>query len=215
MNNTQMSKPIVLIGGGGHASVITDILKQQCREIIAIISPENIGIRKIFNGIAQLYKDNDIDQFDPEQVLLVNCIGVLPGSLTKKKINEQYLAKGYNFETIIANNAYVSPYAVLGTGVQILTGAIIHPGVFIDSHSVINSGAVIEHDAHIGSYNFIAPRAVICGQCRTENDVFIGANATVIQNITIAARNVITANSVVVKNTQPDKKINSYRLITK
>jgi len=210
-----MLKPIVLIGGGGHASVITDILKQQHREIVAIISPDDIGKRSVFDGIPQLYNDNDIDKFNPSEVLLVNCIGVLPGSLTKKKVNEQYLAKGYSFETIIADNAYVSPYAVLGPGVQILTGVIVHAGVFIDSHSVVNTGAVIEHDTHIGTYNFIAPRVVICGQCRIENDVFIGANATVIQNIIISDRNIITANSVVVKNTLPDQKINSCRLITK
>ncbi|MFJ3455767.1 acetyltransferase [Scandinavium goeteborgense] len=215
MNDADAQKGVVLIGGGGHASVIADILKQQHREIKAIISPVDVTSRTIFDGIDVLKHDDDIEKFDPKNVTLVNCIGVLPGSATKKAINEKYLAKGYSFETIVANDAYVSPYAILSPGSQIFTGAIIQAGAVIGSHTVINTGAIIEHDSRIGSYNFVAPRAVLCGQCETEDDVFIGVNATIIQSIRLGKGTVVTAGALVTKNTLPGQKVSVQRSIVR
>ena len=39
MNDNLQRKPLVIIGGGGHASVIVDILKRQKREIVAVMTP--------------------------------------------------------------------------------------------------------------------------------------------------------------------------------
>ena len=145
--------------------------------------------------------------------MLINCIGALPGAVIKKRVNEYYLSKGYYFETVIADTAYVSPHAILKSGVQIFPGAIIQAGVIIDEHSVINSGAVVEHDSYIGRYNFIAPRAVICGQCKTEDDVFIGANATVVQNIQLGKETIITAGALVVQDTTCGQKVSAQRSV--
>ncbi|TOE95982.1 shikimate dehydrogenase, partial [Vibrio parahaemolyticus] len=77
------------------------------------------------------------------------------------------------FETVIANSAYVSPFSKIETGAQILPMAIIQTGVTVGSHSIINSGALVEHDCNIGSYNHIAPRATLCGQVETKNNVYV------------------------------------------
>jgi len=213
VNNADRQKNVILIGGGGHASVIADILKQQHRDIKAIVSTVDVSSRRIFDGIDVLSHDDDIAKFDPKKVSLVNCIGVLPGSGIKKTVNEKYLAKGYVFETVVADGAYVSPYAVLAPGVQVFTGAVIQAGAVIGSHTVINTGAIIEHDSRIGSYNFVAPRAVICGQCETEDDVFVGVNATIIQNIRLGKGTVVTAGALVTRHTLPEQKVYAQRSV--
>lgn len=199
MSNSDLS-PIVMIGGGGHAAVLADILLGQQREIIAVISPDDISNRAVFSGVERLSSDEDIKQFDPARVKLVNGIGMIPHSQLKRQINATYIALGYEFETVISTEAVISKYAKVEIGAQIFAGAIVQAGVVIGSHSIVNTGAVIEHDCFIGAYNHIAPRATLCGQVQVEDDVYVGAGATVIQSLRLAQRSVIGAGSTILKD---------------
>ncbi len=193
-------KPIVIIGGGGHASVLVDILRSQHREILAIICPDDISERNIFSGIEHLRKDDDVLRFSNEDVLLVNGIGMLPRSDLKRKLNQYYLSLGYKFETVIADSSQVSTFATIETGAQIFSGAIIQPGVVVSAHSVINSGVIIEHDCKIGAYNHIAPGAVLCGQVISQTNVYVGTGATIIHNIRLGQNCIVGAGTTILKN---------------
>jgi len=192
-------KPLIIIGGGGHASVLVDILLLQKREILAVISPDDLSSRCVFNGISHLNSDDDVFMFPVDEVLLVNGIGILPKSSLKQKLNQYFLSHGYQFETVISENAKISPFAKIGVGVQIFSGVIIQAGTKIANHTVINSGVIIEHDCEIGQYNHIAPRATLCGQVETDDNVYIGAGATVINNIKLARNVIVGAGAIVTK----------------
>ncbi|GAA6133779.1 acetyltransferase [Oceaniserpentilla sp. 4NH20-0058] len=189
-----------MIGGGGHSAVLADILLKQQREIIAVISLGDISNRAVFSGITKLSSDEEIKQFDSTRVKLVNGIGMMPRSKLKQQVNETYIALGYEFETVISNEAVVSKYADVGVGTQIFPGAIVQPGVVIGPHSIVNTGAVIEHDCRIGAYNHIAPRATLCGQVQLQDNVYVGAGATIIQRIRLAQGCVVGAGSTILKN---------------
>lgn len=210
MSNDKL-KPIVVIGGGGHASVLVDILRSQNREILAIICPDDISERNVFSGIEQLRKDADVLGFSNEDILLVNGIGMLPRSDLKQKLNQYYLSLGYKFETVIATSAQVSPFSTIESGVQIFAGAIIQAGVLVRAHSVINSGVIIEHDCEIGTYNHIAPGAVLCGQVFSHSNVYVGAGSTIIQNINLGQGCIVGAGTTILKNI--DENVLVYSLI--
>lgn len=190
-----MNLPIVMIGGGGHASVLAEILLTQGRDILAVISPEGVSQRSVFKDIPILKKDEDILQFDKEKVLLVNGVGMMPKSVLKLKINEYFLSLGYQFETIIADSAFVSPFSQIETGAQILPMAIIQTGVTVGRHSIVNTGALVEHDCKIGAYNHIAPQATLCGEVETKEYVYIGAGSTVIQGVSIGCGAIVGAGA--------------------
>ncbi|MBQ0372984.1 MULTISPECIES: acetyltransferase [Providencia] len=194
------TKPLVLIGGGGHASVLADILFQQNRQIIAVICPDDISSRKIFKGISHLTLDHEIKKFPPDQIRLINGLGILPHSNIRMKVNSHFIQMGYQFDSVIANSAFVSDYVELGAGAQILSRAIIQTGVTIGENSIINTGAIIEHDCYIGNNNHIAPGAILCGGVATSDAVYIGANATIIQDITITKDSIIGAGAVITKD---------------
>ncbi|MFA0087059.1 acetyltransferase [Vibrio sp. 10N.261.51.F12] len=192
--------PIVMIGGGGHASVLAEILLTQGREILAVISPEDVSQRSVFKGVTILEKDEDILNFDKDKVLLINGIGMMPKSVFKQKINEYFLSLGYQFESVIADSAFVSPYSKIETGAQVLPMAVIQPGSIVGSHSTINTGALVEHDCKIGAYNHIAPMATLCGQVTTGKGTYIGANATVIQSIDLGEDVIVGAGTIVTQS---------------
>ena len=192
--------PIVMLGGGGHASVLVDILRLQGREILAVVSPDDLSLRKVFEGLKHLSKDEDVLQYKVEDVLLVNGIGALPGSNVRFKVGQYFSGLGYRFETIVSPHAIISPYAELAEGVQVLHGAIVQSGVTIAQHSIINTKALVEHDCRIGRYNHLAPGAVLCGQVVTQQQAYIGAGATVIQNLTLGQQCTVAAGATVVRD---------------
>ncbi|EGR0627446.1 acetyltransferase [Vibrio cholerae] len=190
-------KPLVLIGGGGHASVLADILLGQGREILAVISPDDLSLRAVFAGLAHLTQDEEVKRFSPDSVYLVNGIGMLPRSMLRQRVNQQFLELGYQFETVIASDAHVSLFATIRSGAQILSGARVQTGAVIGEHTIVNSGALVEHDCQIGAYNHIAPRATLCGAVCTREAVYIGANATVIQGLVLESQSVVGAGAIV------------------
>lgn len=188
--------PLVLIGGGGHASVLADVLASQGREIVAVISPNEISNRNLRSISTRISSDNEILRFKPNEVSLINGIGMRPYSNIRELINKKFIGLGYRFETVVANTAYVSSSAILQEGVQVLQNCVINAGAFIDEHSIINSGAIIEHDCEIGSYNHVAPRATLCGQVKSENGVFFGACSVVLPGCIIGKQSVIGAGAI-------------------
>ena len=204
MNKSDL-KPLLVIGGGGHASVLVDMLRSQNRDVLGVISPNKLDKRIAFQGLTNLHNDRDVFKYPADEVLLVNGIGVLPGSGLKRKLNDFYLSKGYCFETLISQNAQVSTFSKIEAGVQILAGAIIQAGVKIGEHTIVNTGAIVEHDSIIGEYNHIAPAATLCGQVNTSEGVYIGAGSTVIQNIKLGANATVGAGAVVARDLQSNE----------
>ena len=213
MSNAVSKLPIVLIGGGGHASVLADILLRQGREIVAVICPDDISQRRVFSGIKQFHKDSDIEQFSPQSVSLVLGIGAMPKSNLREKIAQYFVELGYHFESVIAETAFVSEYATLENGAQIMEGAVIQPGASIGLHSIVNTSALVEHDCQIGAHNHIAPKATLCGQVKTEYGCYVGANATVIQGVTLGTLSIVGAGAILTKPLPPQSICYPFRSI--
>lgn len=188
------------MGAGGHAAVLIDILKQQKRKIIAIVSPDHMPRGLVFDGIKVLLQDSDVLKFEPETISLVNGIGSIPGNKLRENIYNNFIDRGYHFETIVSDNAVVSTYATLAGGVQVMAGAVVQVGTIISANSIINTSAIIDHDCEIGRHNHIAPAATLSGGVITGSGVHIGTGANIIQLVTIGANVVVGAGATITKN---------------
>ncbi|MEZ9845387.1 acetyltransferase [Vibrio breoganii] len=215
MLGVQTKLPLIVIGGGGHASVLVDILRKQRREILAVVSPDDIYCRGVFSNLLHLEKDSDVLKYRPQDIRLVNGIGMVPKSSLRQSINEFFLDAGYEFETVISDDAYVSPYASVQLGAQVFPHAILQPGVVVGEHSIINTGALIEHDCDIGTYSHIAPRATLCGEVSVASEAFIGAGATVLPSLKISQNAVIGASCHITEDVKAGCTVYPARTITK
>ncbi|XVH58081.1 acetyltransferase [Providencia hangzhouensis] len=194
MNNSHL-KPVIIIGGGGHASILVDILISQHRNIIGVVCPDDISARGAFSGLRHFLSDDEVLAFLPQDIELVNGIGSMPGSALRQKVAEGFRQQGYSFATVIANSSTVSSFAELDQGVQVLHSAIIQAGVRIAEDVIVNTSSIVEHDSIIGKLSHIAPGSVLCGGVELGESVHIGCNASVIQNIKIGANSVVGAGA--------------------
>ncbi|MGI1677490.1 MAG: NeuD/PglB/VioB family sugar acetyltransferase [Cellvibrionaceae bacterium] len=206
-----MSKPVIILGGGGHASVLVDILVNQGRDILALISPNNIKERRVFDGLKHYASDDYVLSFSADEIELVNGIGSLPGETARFEIYKKFTNLGYVFSSVISSASIVSKIVELSNGVQIMPGAIINAGVIIGGNTIINSGAIIEHDCRIGENNHIAPGVSISGNVITDKQVHVGTGASIIQNIELGENVVVGAGAIVTCNVPSFSTVYSYR----
>lgn len=202
-----MNKPVVVIGAGGHAAVVVDILRQLECEILALIAKDKPAEKAVFANIPWFDSDSIIETFNKDAVLLVNGIGSLPGNTLRTKIHQQYKALGYQFKTVISPKAIVSDYATLADGVQVMPGCVVNVNAYVGEGTIINTGAIIEHDCYIGRYNHIAPGAVLSGDVITADHVHLGTGASIIQGINIGEYSVVSAGATVTKSLASHKTL--------
>ena len=200
-----MVKALYVLGAGGHSSVLVDILKGNGENIDAIYSPEQDISRLSLSDIKNCSDENALLEEDPSNIVLVNGIGSLPGNALRKVIFNKFSEQGFIFKKVISKHAIVSPYAILGEGVQVLAGAIIQAGAKVGDNSIINTGAIIEHDCIIGDHNHIAPGATLSGQVITGDNVHIGTGGVVIQSINIGSDTIIAAGAIVTQSIESQK----------
>lgn len=89
-------------------------------------------------------------------------------------------------------------------------GRVIFPGAQVGietqlgDHVHVGFNAVIQHGCTVGDFVTVCAGAVLCGEVTVENDVFIGANATVIHGgLTIGAGATVGAGAVVTDDVPP------------
>ena len=198
------NKPLIILGNGGHASVLTEILLAQGQEVIGFTTPT---IDQNNFGLSYLGPDEVIYNYDFTKVELVLGLGMLKPSSNREKIFIHFKEKGYTFKSVIHSSAIIAPSVKLAEGVQIMAGTIIQTHTTIADNTIVNTGAIIDHDCQIGPHIHIAPGTKISGAVKVGNSTHIGTGTTIIQGVQIGENCLIGAGSVVVKNIKKNSKV--------
>jgi sugar O-acyltransferase (sialic acid O-acetyltransferase NeuD family) len=206
-------KPVILLGGGGHARVVASTISATGRRVLGFVDPEKDDAA--ITGLQRLGDDNAVFEYEPSTILLAHGIGSTRPGPHRMAIFERFKSAGYTFLTLIHPAASVASDVRLGEGCAVFAGAVIQPGVRIGCNTIVNTRASIDHDCSIGSHAHIAPGAVVCGAVSIGDGSHIGAGSTVIQNVTIGARALVGAGSVVLRNVPADARVfgNPCRLL--
>jgi UDP-3-O-[3-hydroxymyristoyl] glucosamine N-acyltransferase len=118
----------------------------------------------------------------------------------RKSFVEQYIEQGARFITLIHPTAYVSPSALIGSGVIIGPMANIGPNVTLGDFTLINSRSSMGHDTHLGKFNFMCPNVCCSGFTTIGDENLFGINSATIPGIKVGDRNKIAAGMVLDKN---------------
>ncbi|QXH48304.1 NeuD/PglB/VioB family sugar acetyltransferase [Pseudomonas xanthosomatis] len=191
------SLPVVLLGAGGHARVVRDVIGLRGLTPVGVSAPE-LAKGIAWHGLVAVGDDDAVLQMGGQQVLLANGIGVIPGQAVRVRVHQRFQAQGFRFVTLVHPSAVLAACVELGEGVQVMAGAVIQPGSRIADGVVVNTGALVDHECHIEQHAFIGPGATLCGQVRVEARAFIGAGAVVLPGVTVKRNTVVGAGAVVV-----------------
>ncbi len=201
-----MSKKLFLLGAGGHASSLLDCVEMLGLKV-DIIYDSNKNLRSIFSNYRIEENDKEIANFPKDQVELINGLGRMPYTHTRKELFNNYKSNGFSFKTIISPSAIISKHSTIGEGVQILKGATIQAGTKIGHNTIINTRSIVDHDCTIGDHCHIATGATLSGDITIKDNVFIGAGATIINGITIGENSIIAAGATIYKDIPANSKV--------
>jgi UDP-perosamine 4-acetyltransferase len=202
-----MTKPVIIVGAGGHARVLISTLKALRREMIGILRPDEAMIGQTIDGISVLGNDDRIREYAPDAVELANGIGSISSTQKRHAIYETFKKNGYSFATIVHPAAVLADNVKLGEGAQIMAGAIVQTGCVIGENAIVNTGAIVDHDCIISGHVHVAPGAVLSGGVRVDAMSHIGTAATVIQGISIGSNSLIGAGAVVIRDVPSGRRV--------
>lgn len=174
---------LALYGYGGHAR---EVAAQIGEEVTFFVDDQ------YSNDIAK-----PISSFDPKEYYMMVAIGD-----SKVRFDMvQKLPKETIYFTFIHPTALILDDNIeIGEGSFIGAYSILTTNIKIGKHALLNRGNQIGHDTIIGDYFSAMPGAIVSGDCKIYDCVYIGTNASVKEKTSIHSLSTIGMNGCVSKN---------------
>ncbi len=191
---------IIVLGKGGHAGSLVDVLERENIYEIAGYVINECEKKTSCDHYPIIGNDTDLERIFQSGIKNA-ALGI--GFLGKSDLRERVwgILKKIGFMLPVI----CDPSAILAQNVQIEEGsfigkrAVVNTNAYIGKMCIINTGAIIEHDCKVEDFSHISVGSVLCGNVQVGKSVLVGANATVIQGITIGDHCIIGAGTTVRK----------------
>jgi UDP-perosamine 4-acetyltransferase len=198
------SRRIVIVGAGGHAREVLEVLLA-CRragqdiELLGFIDEGRDGAKSL-NGLPVLGDMRWLERADRDRVEVICALGT--PSLCAK-VAEDLRGMQLRIGSAIAPTAWIAESARVGQGVIIFPNAVVSANCGIGENVSLNVMASISHDTQVGRYCSIGPGARLAGNVTLGERCFVGMGANVVQGVNVGSRSVIGAGAVVLHDLPP------------
>ena len=182
----------IIIGTGGHANSILDLISGLGGEVECFVNFESDIKSHLGKPTISI---NDLNKFN-YKFSLVFAIG--DPIIRKRAYKEMSLQKMINyFPPLVHKTSYIAPGAKLGYGTVLLGNVHVGPNSQIGNFCILKTKSSIDHDCEIGDFNILSPSVTIAGTVSTGAECYFGMGALVSNNLSIGPRSTIGANSFV------------------
>ena len=166
-------KNVIIIGTGGHAKVVTNIVALCADNLVGFLTSDTHMTS--FLGKPVLGADTDYAHFSDCEFIVA--------------IGNQYAR-----EKIVTRMPDVAWYTAISAN------AVINPYASIGAHCIFNTQCVVEHDNTIGDFAHVSVGAMLAGNVHVGRRSWIGVGACVRNDICISDDCFVGAGAVVVKD---------------
>jgi sugar O-acyltransferase (sialic acid O-acetyltransferase NeuD family) len=193
---------VVVLGGGGHAQVVADILRSQelAGEQISFAGYLDDRADQLRRGLGadMLGTISDCASSDHDAVIV--AIG---SNALRLRLFTQAADRGERFAIARHPAAIVASNVRLGIGTMVCAGVVVNTMAVVGANTIINTSASVDHHCEIGSHVHIAPGVRLGGDVKVGEGALIGIGAVVLPGRTIGAWATVGAGAVVVDDVAP------------
>ena len=188
-----MSEPLLLIGCGGHARALIDVVESSTAwHLLGLVGlPQQVGI-EVF-GYPVLGSDNDLPLLRQQCANALLAVGQIGLPRKRQELADELGRLKFQLPTVISGHAYVSRHAQVGIGTSIGHGVILNSGACVGDFCIINTNALIEHDSVISDYCHISTGALVNGGVKIGRSSFVGSGAVLREGISLPPHTVVSA----------------------
>ncbi|MFH4905158.1 acetyltransferase [Staphylococcus cohnii] len=187
-------KKIFLIGMGGHAKVVKDIIELNNEfEVIGYLD-DKFHEKSISDGIIydnlnsyRNYKDN----------YFIITIG---NNKIRKQIFEKLELPLCKYPKFIHPSAVIGSNVEIGYGTVVMANVVVNADTYVGNHCILNTMASIGHDVLIKDFVHISPNSTLTGGVQVGMYTQIGAGSTVTPKVIIGDSTLVGAGSTVISN---------------
>ena len=199
MANRSKKMKIIIIGAGGQARILHEILSYNPNiEIVAFVDYVPRSGKETLNGIPILGDHSVISGLMKHGVK--GAIIAVSKNDTRAAHFSKLTEMGLELINAIHPTAAIAPNVRLEKGITISMGAIICTGVHIADNVIVNTGAIIDHESEIQEHVHIGPGCSLAGRVTVKKGALVNIGSVVRENLTIGENAVIAAGSVVLKD---------------
>lgn len=199
-----MTRPVIVLGGGGHARVVVDTLRLLGIEIAGVTDPRGPGEIAARLGVPWLGDDPAVFTYTPNSIALAVGVGGVRETRRRRRLFEKFKSRGYGFQTVIHPAAVLARDIELSEGVQVMAGVVVNAGAAIGPNTILNTRASIDHECRIGAHVHIAPGVTLSSAVDIGDGSHIGTGATIIQGVRVGSDCLVGAGAVVLRDI-PDR----------
>ncbi len=192
------SESILIVGGGGLAKMVIDLIQQTGEYHIAGIVDSSLSQGDRVHCVEVIGKDT----FETLQNLYsmgisnaVVAVGSIDDPSKRIEIYERLKQAGFRLPNLVHPNASVEPSVQMGEGNIILANATVGSATELGNLCYINTASVISHDCVLDDNVHLAPGAILAGRVTIGVNSLIGMGATVFIEVKIG-RNVRIRNGL-------------------
>lgn len=199
-----MSRPVVILGAGGHARVLTACLRELDVQILGCTGVEEVAdpLATLPTGVAYLGDNQAVLAMPADSVHLINGLGSVGSTMLRTRVHASFKDRGYRFGSVIHPAALIASDVELGEGIQIMAGAVLQSGCRLDENVLINTRAVIDHDCRLCIGVHVAPGATLSGGVIVGAGAHIGTGASIKQGVNIGAGSIVGVGAAVISDIQ-------------
>ena len=187
------NKKLVIIGAGGHGSVIADIARLNGYESILFLDD---ACAERADGYPVVGKVSEFSRYKADADFFV-AIG---GNATRQRLFGLLADANASIATLIHPAAVIGENVTVGKGTAVMAGAVVNPGAVIGDGVILNTGSSVDHDCRVEDFVHVAVGAHLCGTVTVGRGAFICAGATVINNVSVCAGATVGAGAVVISD---------------
>ena len=202
MNFNTLPPDVILWGGTGQAKVVRPIIEYYGSKVVAVFDntpnlPTPFPDVELYHGHKQF--EVWIKSRNRKEIGFCVAIGN-PHGRVRIRLHDLLVKEGLTPVTVVHPTAWVADNATIGSGSQILAGAVIAPEARIGRQCIINTNASVDHEDVLEDGVEVAPGATLCGLVHVGVNAWICAGATVLPHIRIGADAIVGAGAVVMKD---------------
>lgn len=186
---------VVVIGAGGHAKVVIDLLRGSGFHVVGCADPKPSSAE--VNGVPVLGGEKEVLPLLRSQGVRFAFVALGDNRL-RSRVADEVAGYGFEFVNAIGRSAVISQSARLGRGCALMEGAVVNADTIVGDFAIINTNASVDHDCVIGAASHVAPGAVLAGGVNVGQRTFMGAGCRAIPGVSICADSVVGAGAVVV-----------------